>query len=88
MAWRIEFETRALQELKKLDRPEARRILDYLQERVAIREDPRTLATRLTGQWNDYWRFRVGDHRVVCRIEDHDLVVLVVRIGHRREVYR
>lgn len=88
MTWRIEFEARALKELKKLDRSEARRITAYMRKRVAIRDDPRTLATQLIGQWGDYWRFRVGDYRVICRLEDQEFIVLVVRVGHRREVYR
>lgn len=88
MAWRIEFEAKALKEFKCLDKPDAQRVWSYLIERVATREDPRVLAAPLSGQWDEYWRFRVGKYRVVCRMEEQDLVVLVVRIGHRKEVYR
>ena len=88
MGWRIEFETKALKELKQLDKPDAKRIWSYLIERVATRDDPRVLASPLSGQWGEYWRFRVGHYRVVCRMEEQELVVLVVRIGHRKSVYR
>lgn len=88
MAWTIEFETKALKDLKRLDKPDAKRIWSFLKERVATREDPRTLARPLSGQWGQYWRFRVGDYRVVCRLEDESWVVLIVRIGHRKQVYR
>ena len=83
MAWGIEFEARAEKELAKLDRPEARRILHFLRERVRPLEDPRILAKPLKGNLSDLWSYRVGDYRLLCEIQDDVLVVLVVRIGHR-----
>lgn len=88
MAWTIEFEARARKELARLDPPDARRIRAYLRDRVAIRDDPRSLGTPLAGQWAEYWRFRVGDYRVICALDDTVMTVLVVRIGHRRQVYQ
>lgn len=88
MAWTIELETKALKDLKRLDKQDAKRIWSYLTERVATREDPRTLAQPLSGQWSEYWRFRVGDYRLVCRLEDENWVVLIIRISHRKQVYR
>lgn len=87
MAWSIEFDAAAKKELAKLDRPVAKRILAFLKERV--KEDPRSLGAALRGpKLGEFWKYRVGDYRVICRIEDGRLCVLVVKIGNRREVYR
>lgn len=88
MAWRIEFLPDAVKELKKLDRSVARRIITTLEERIATLDDPRTLGSALTGDHAGYWRWRIGDYRVVARIEDERVVIIVVRVAHRREVYR
>lgn len=88
MAWTIEFLPDAVKELKKLDRSVARRIITTLEERIATLDDPRTLGSALTGDHAGYWRWRVGDYRVVARIEDERVVIIVVRVAHRREVYR
>ena len=88
MAWRIEFVPAAAKELKKLGRAEAARIIATLETRIAILDDPRTLGTALTGEFGGLWRWRIGDYRVVARIEDERITILVVRVGHRREVYR
>lgn len=89
MAWRIEIGEAAKNQLTALDCTAARRILNFLRERVAVLEDPRQLGRQLKGsKLGQLWRYRVGDYRVIASIEDDALVVLVVRIGHRREVYR
>ena len=88
MAWKIEFAPRVEKELKRIGKSEAKRILDYLVERVASSKDPRQLGKPLKGNLTEYWRYRVGDYRVVCEIQDAKLVVLVVRIAHRKEAYR
>lgn len=88
MAWRIEFLPDAVNELKKLDRSVARRIITTLEERIATLDDPRTLGSALTVDHAGYWRWRVGDYRVVARIEDERVVIIIVRVAHRREVYR
>ena len=88
MAWRIEFLPDAVKELKKLDRSVARRIITTLEERIATLDDPRTLGSALTGDHAGYWRWRVGDYRVVARLEDERVVIIIVRVAHRREVYR
>lgn len=87
MVWKIEFAPRVEKELKRLGKSEAKRILDYLVERVASSKDPRQLGKPLKGNLTEYWRYRVGDYRVVCEIQDTKMVVLVVRVGHRKEVY-
>ena len=86
MAWTIEWTEAAKKQLRKLDRQLARQIVDYVDKKAS--RDPRAQGKALTAQFASLWRYRVGDHRVVVSIEDARLVVLVVRVGHRREVYR
>lgn len=89
MAWRIELAPGARKVLKDLDPTVARRVLKFLSERIAPAEDPRAIGEALRGsKLGDFWKYRVGDYRIICAIEDGELLVLVVRIGNRREVYR
>ena len=90
MAWTIRFEPRALKDLKKLDRSAQGRIVRFLQDRIAGEHDPRDLGKPLTGDRVGLWRYRAGQYRVICQIQDDVLtvLVLVVRIGHRKDVYR
>jgi mRNA interferase RelE/StbE len=88
MAWKIEFERAAQKELDKLDKPVARRILKFLYKRVGKLDDPRRMGEKLQGTLGEFWRYRVGDYRLICSLEHTRLVVLVLRIGHRREVYK
>jgi mRNA interferase RelE/StbE len=75
-------------ELAKLGRAEANRIIQTLMTRIAPLDDPRRLGSALSGQLGGLWRWRIGDYRVVARIEDERITILVVRVAHRREVYR
>jgi len=86
LAWTANFEPRALAELKKLDRNTQKRIVSFLQERVS--GNPRQHGKPLTGDKAGLWRYRIGKYRVVCRIEDDSQMVLVLRIAHRKDVYR
>ena len=88
MAWTIEYTDSALRQLRRLDREAARRILDFMDERVASTENPRQLGQALSGRLRTYWRYRIGDYRVICDIEDAAVRILVLEVGHRREVYR
>jgi mRNA interferase RelE/StbE len=88
LAWTIDYTQTALNQLRKLDKQSARRILDFLDERVAQRDDPRSTGKALTGPLGGLWRYRIGDFRVICEIQDGELRVLVVELGNRREVYR
>ncbi len=89
MAYDVEFSQSADRELRKLDPQYRRRVLKFLQERVAERDDPRSIGEALRGsRLGEFWKYRVGDYRLICRIEDARLIVLVLRVGHRREVYR
>ncbi len=88
MAWKIEYTETAKDRLRKFDKQVARRIVDYLDARIAPLENPRSAGKALTGPMGGLWRFRVGDYRVICEIQDEILRVLVIEIGNRREVYR
>lgn len=88
MNWKISYAQSAMQLLRKLDRAMAVRILKYMDERVAVQDDPRRLGKALSGPLSDLWRYRVGDCRIICDIQDSELYVLVVRIGNRKDVYR
>lgn len=89
MAWRIEIERAAARELERLDPPVARRILSFLQERLAPLDDPRALGQALRGsQLGEFWKYRVGDYRIIAALRDVELEVLVVRVGRRDSVYR
>ena len=89
MVWIIKYTETSSKQLKKLDRQTSLRVLDYMDERVALLADPRTLGKNLKGpKMGEYWRYRVGDVRVICNILDGQMTVLVIEIGNRREVYR
>jgi mRNA interferase RelE/StbE len=88
LTWQIEFTPEAEKQLSKIDRQSAKRILNYLSERIAPAEDPRSFGKALKGVLRQFWRYRVGDFRIICKIEDDRLLVLVVRIAHRKDAYR
>lgn len=89
MVWIIKYTESSSKQLKKLDKQNALRVLDYMDERVAVLADPRSLGKNLKGpKVGEYWRYRVGDIRVICNIVDGQMTVLVIEIGNRREVYR
>jgi mRNA interferase RelE/StbE len=89
MAWKVELDLVAVRELRKIEPQQSRRILTFLHERVAPLDDPRSIGEALKGsRLGIYWKYRVGDYRVICSIEDDTVRILVVRIGNRRDVYR
>jgi len=89
MAYSVELSAEVDRELSKLDRQQAKRILKFLHERVARLDDPRGIGEALHGsQLGEFWKYRVGDYRLICKIEDERLLVLVLRVGHRKEIYR
>jgi mRNA interferase RelE/StbE len=88
LAWTVEFQLTAQKQIRKFDPTVQRRILAYFRERVLALKDPRKLGKPLKGDKTDLWRYRIGDYRAICKIESKCLVVLVLDIGHRREVYR
>ena len=89
MAWRIELSSAAKKDLAALDRQIARRITSFLRERVAELDDPRAIGEALKGsRLGAFWKYRVGDYRIIASIEDQAVRILVVRVGNRREVYQ
>jgi mRNA interferase RelE/StbE len=85
--WRVEFHGDAARDLRKLGHEAQRLVLAYLRERIATTQNPRRFGRALTRDLKGLWRYRVGDYRIVASIEDDRFVVLVVTVGHRREVY-
>jgi mRNA interferase RelE/StbE len=88
MAWKISFDRKAEKQFAKLAPDAQLQIAAYLSQRVAVQSDPRKLGKALRGEKKGYWRYRVGDYRVICELRDEELLVLVLDLGHRREVYR
>ena len=89
MTWIIKYTDTAVKQLKKIDRPVAARLLDYMDQRVATADDPRSLGKNFVGpKQGEYWRYRVGDIRIICKIQDDQVCILVIEIGSRREDYR
>jgi mRNA interferase RelE/StbE len=89
LAWRISYPASARKQLRKLERPIARRTVDFMDERIAGQADPRSTGQALTGPLlGAYWRHRVGDYCIICDIQDGPLCVLVIEIGNRKEIYR
>jgi mRNA interferase RelE/StbE len=83
----IEYTDSSRRQLRKLDKRAARRILDYMDKRIAPLEDPRSMGKALRGPLGDFWRYRVGEYRIICEIDDRALRLLVVRVGDRKDVY-
>lgn len=89
MAWQIEFDPGALKDLRKIDKPIQVRLLGFLRSRLSTLDDPRSIGETLSGQrLGSYWKYRVGDWRIICDIQDQRIVVRVLRIGNRREIFR
>ena len=87
MSWVCKFDRRALRELNKLDTQTKQQILDYLAERIETNMDPRRFGKGLKADLAGLWRYRVGNYRIVCRLIDGELIVLVLAVGHRKDIY-
>lgn len=87
MSWAYRFDERALKELRRLGKQAQREIIAYLDERVAGNGDPRRFGKGLKADLAGLWRYRVGDYRILCQIKNEELLVLVVAVGHRRDIY-
>lgn len=89
MAWKIEFLPEAEKDLKKIDRPVVQRILRFLHDRIRLLEDPRVIGEALKGpELGKFWKYRIGDYRIISKIEEREITILVVRVGHRKIIYR
>lgn len=85
-AWRVEFAPRAAKAVRKLDRGTQKRIFAKLNE-VATLDDPRASGKALQGNLAGYWRWRVGDYRIIASIEHQEVLILVVDVAHRARIY-
>lgn len=86
--WRIEYEAKALRQLKKLDAQQATRIVETLRDNLEKYEEPRAFGEAMAGDWTGFWRYRIGDYRAICKIEDDVVTVFVIEVGHRSDIYR
>ncbi|MGA9111026.1 MAG: type II toxin-antitoxin system RelE family toxin [Smithella sp.] len=88
MTWKIEIVPSVIKELSKLDQQVAKRILKFLHKRIASLKDPRSIGSALKGsRFGEFWRYRVGDYRIITKIEDNILLIIVLRVGHRKQIY-
>jgi len=88
LAWQIEFDSEAESDLRKMDREMQCRVLRYLREKIATGKDPRRFGAPLRRELSGLWKYRLGDYRIICRIEDKKVVVYVIRVGHRKDIYK
>jgi mRNA interferase RelE/StbE len=87
--WELQIDPDAAQDLKNLDGAVRKRIKKFLDERLLRLENPRSIGEALKGsRLGDLWKYRVGDYRILARIDDHTVIILMVKVGHRREIYR
>lgn len=87
MTYRVEYTQAAVKQLKKMDRSVASFVLSFIESKLVDCENPRLHGKALHGDLNDIWRYRVGDYRILAKIEDAVLLIIVVEIGHRRDIY-
>jgi mRNA interferase RelE/StbE len=88
VAWTLEYARSVRKSVEKLDPQTRNRIRDFIENRIAVLDNPREPGKPLKGHLATFWRYRVGDYRIICDVQDHRLVVLVVEVGHRGDVYR
>ena len=87
MAWTINITSKALKSLAKIDHKQVLKIRHFLETDLSAMPNPRTLGKALQGDLKGLWRYRVGDYRLIAQIQDNELVILVIEIGHRKDVY-
>lgn len=88
MAWQVRISETAQKDIRKLDRKVQSDIVRFLRERIENAADPRQTGKALKGDLGELWRYRLGDYRIICDIQDLVVTVLVLRVRHRKEVYR
>ncbi len=88
MTWKVEWDDRARKELRKLDKSLQKNILQYLRERIITTKDPRQFGKPLAYDKHGLWRYRVQNARIICRILDDEILVVSIRVGYRKNVYR
>ena len=86
--WKIEFDEKAKAQLLNLDRQAQKRIISFLENRILARNNPRLVGSALQGNLSGFWKYRIGDYRLICKLEDNTLLLIVLMVGHRKEVYK
>jgi mRNA interferase RelE/StbE len=87
LVWSVELSNTAIKQLRKIDKKRQVKILDYLEDEVAVLDDPRNRGKALQGDKKGLWRYRVGDYRILCEIEDRECIILALTLGHRKNIY-
>jgi mRNA interferase RelE/StbE len=87
LTWKIEWDDRARKELRKLDKTIQKKILRYCRTHIEECDNPKQYALPMSGNKRGFWRYRIGSYRLVCDIEGANFIVLVLRVGHRKEIY-
>lgn len=88
MTWIIKYSETAVKELCSIDRQQAKRIKQFMDERVAVSENPKLLGKALVGSLDGFWRFRIGDYRAICEIQNSVVTVMVLHVAHRQNIYK
>ena len=88
LKWKIEFDEKAKDQLLSLDKQAQKRIVSFIEDRILTKDNPRLLGSPLRGKLSGFWKYRTGNYRLICKIEDSVLLLTVISIGHRKEVYK
>lgn len=88
MDWTIKIKKTAEKQITRLEKRVQKRIVNFLKERLLKSDDPRRQGKKLTGNKGDLWRYRVGDYRLICKLKDNELIILLLAVGHRKNIYK
>ena len=88
MVWKIKYLKSVQKNIRKIEHKERERVRKYLENQIANSDNPRRFGKALKGNQSEFWRYRVGDHRIICELNDISATILVIRIGHRKDVYK
>lgn len=88
MIYELKYEAKAVKQIKKLDPATRKLIKSWIEKNLLNTDNPRQHGKGLTGILSQYWRYRVGDYRILAEINDTEIVIIIVEVGHRREIYR
>ena len=87
MTWKVTIDKHAIKQLKKLDKSTKKRIINFLKNKVDGHNNPRHIGKPLQGKLTGLWRYRTGDYRIICKLKDKEVTVLVLNIRHRKNIY-
>ena len=88
MIYELKYEARAVKQIKKLDLATRKLIKSWIEKNLLNTDNPRQHGKGLTGSLSQYWRYRVGDYRILAEINDAEIIIIIVEVGHRRDIYR